>query len=819
MTKLPFGRVNAAALACLDRLVAEWLPGGKLVNGEWQALNPRRADGHTGSFSINTRTGVWADFATDDKGADPVSLYAYLFTSDGQGQACRALAERLGIEIQGANMATPPKTGTPPPEAEPKPEKPRTWWVPVLPAPEDAPALPRAHPVLGLPERVWTYRDAAGQVMGYVYRFRTSEGGKEVLPLVWARHVKSGKTEWRWLSWAEPRPLYGLDRLAARPEATVLLVEGEKCADVGGAELDDLVVVSWPGGGKAVDKIDWSPLHGRKVVQWPDCDAQREPLGKAEKAAGLVPEAKPILPAEKQPGIKAMDRIAVHLSSGQSKLWRMEIPAPGEKPSGWDIADAVEEGLRGAALADFIRARSRVYTPPPPPAESFSAPAQLGAPGCPSEEPGPPENQDDQWRRALLYDRGELKACLANVYDILGNDPIWAGVLAFDEFALRSVKLKPTPYGAEPGEWDQTDDSRTAMWLARKYRFTPSTALVAEAVEVLARANSVHPPRDWLRTLVWDGRPRLATWIARYLGAEQSEFTERVGAWFLMGMVARVMRPGSKFDYCLVLEGEQGKRKSSILAALGGPWFGDTDINLGDKDAMTALQGKWLHEFAELGSLARAEELRQKSFLSRQFDDYRPVYGRRFIRAPRQNVFAGSTNQWEWNKDPTGGRRFWPVEVMVDEIALDSFAAERDQLFAEALSRYEAGERYWPSKAEQKSIFDPVQLKREAAEPLVDALHDWVFEQYDASNHPKPFSAAQALMDGLGLKADKLTRDMSTRIGIALRKLGCGRIEKRNGMTRYWYVPPPKTETTQKSGQVDFTPAQPGMGGPRDCPF
>lgn len=468
------------------------------------------------------------------------------------------------------------------------------------------------------------------------------------------------------------------------------------------------------------------------------------------------------------------------------------------------------EGVTGATL--FKRAMESGWSPP-------KAPRKRAQPGKGEKPAGDGAADAPEWRKSLIFDRGELKACLANVYDILIHDLTWRGVLAFDEFALRTVKLKPTPFGSAAGEWDQTDDSRAAMWLARKYRFTPSTALVAEAVEVAARANTVHPPRDWLRTLTWDKRPRLGTWIARFLGAQQSEYSERVGAWFLMGMIARVMRPGSKFDYCLVLEGDQGKRKSSILAAMGGQWFGDTDINLGDKDSMTALQGKWLHEFAELGSLARSEELRQKSFLSRQFDDYRPVYGRRFIRAPRQNVFAGSTNQWEWNKDPTGGRRFWPIEVAVDEIDLAGFAAERDQLFAEALVRYEAGEHYWPSKAEQKALFDPVQLKREAAEPLVDALHDWVLEQYDPSGNPKPFSAADAIMEGLHLKADKLTRDMSTRIGIALRKLGCTRIEKRNGMVRYWYVPPLKPENKQYSGQVGSPPAQPDMGRPSVCPF
>lgn len=415
-------------------------------------------------------------------------------------------------------------------------------------------------------------------------------------------------------------------------------------------------------------------------------------------------------------------------------------------------------------------------------------------------EPAPPTLDGDApaWRKDLLYDRGDLKPCLANVFDILTHDPAWAGVVAFNEFEQRSAKLKPPPYpGGDLNEWNSVDDSRTAMWLSRCYRFTPSTALVAEAVEVLARANSFHPVRDWLRTLRWDGVHRLEDWMPDFLGVAKTEYAMLVGKWYLLGMVARVMQPGVKFDYCLVLEGPQGRGKSSALAILGGEWFGDTDIDLHNKDSMSALQGKWVYEFAELGSLARTEAMKQKSFLSRQNDEYRPPYGRRYIRVPRQTVFAGSTNEWEWNKDPTGGRRFWPVEA--GDIDLDGLRGARDQLFAEALVLFDQGERFYPSGDEQRRIFDPEQLKRQQAESLVDALHDWVFARFDPSNKPKPFSIAQAAMDGLDLDAGKLTRDMQTRIGIALRKLGCGRIEKRNGSTRYWYTPPERADGTQQA--------------------
>ena len=186
-----------------------------------------------------------------------------------------------------------------------------------MPAPADAPEPPKANVKRGLPERVWCYRAGDGAVLGYVYRFKTSEGGKEVLPLTWCRNDETGEVEWHWMAFPEPRPLYGLDALAARPEATVLLVEGEKCKDVGAEQLGDLVVVTWPGGGKAVKKVDWSPLFGRKVIQWADCDAKREPLSKAEKDALASPEAiaeaqaaKPLLPEADQPGVKTMAQIA-----------------------------------------------------------------------------------------------------------------------------------------------------------------------------------------------------------------------------------------------------------------------------------------------------------------------------------------------------------------------------------------------------------------------------------------------------------------------------------------------------------------------------
>jgi predicted P-loop ATPase len=201
---------------------------------------------------------------------------------------------------------------------------------------------------------------------------------------------------------------------------------------------------------------------------------------------------------------------------------------------------------------------------------------------------------------------------------------------------------------------------------------------------------------------------------------------------------------------------------------------------------MSQLRGKWLHEFQEMGSLIRTEEKRQKSFLSRKVDEFRPSYGRREIRCPRQLAFAGSTNEHQWNKDPTGGRRFWPVKVEAD-INIDGLRAARDQLFAEAYALAMKGERYWPTADEQRELFDPEQLDREQPEAFVSLLHKWLD---DDPTVPEFFPLVLAMTAGLKIEPKAITRDITTRTGIALAKLGCEKVEKRNHPDRFLYKRP-----------------------------
>jgi hypothetical protein len=348
-----------ALLATVDivQVIDAYVPLTK-SGGEFEACCPFHSEA-TPSFKVSPAKQFYHCFGCGAHGSALDFLVQY------RGLDFLDAAAELGAAL-GERSAVPPRSETPPPRSAAR-EKARSPWVPVVPAPADAPPPPAAHYARGRPQKVWTYRDGEGRVLGYVYRFVTSDGGKEVLPVVWARHEDTAATEWHWMTWPEPnRPLYGLDRLAAKPEAVVLLVEGEKCADAGHDELPDFAVVSWPGGGKADGKVDWSPLAGRKVVTWADADAKRVPLTPAERDAGLTKDAKPLLPLEQQPGYQTMARIRERLRSMGCALWDVRLPPLGSQPDGWDIADAVMDGLRGPELVKFLRENTRSAVPQRP---------------------------------------------------------------------------------------------------------------------------------------------------------------------------------------------------------------------------------------------------------------------------------------------------------------------------------------------------------------------------------------------------------------------------------------------------------------------
>jgi predicted P-loop ATPase len=209
-----------------------------------------------------------------------------------------------------------------------------------------------------------------------------------------------------------------------------------------------------------------------------------------------------------------------------------------------------------------------------------------------------------------------------------------------------------------------------------------------------------HPVREYLRELIWDGARRADTLFVDYLGAEDNKYTREVTRKALLGAVARIMAPGCKHDHMLVLVGPQGCRKSTTLAKLGKKWFSDSLYTLTGKDAYEQLQGYWLLELGEMAATRKTELEQIKQFVSKQSDNYRAAYARRTQEHPRQCAFFGSTNDEEFLRDPTGGRRFWPVVVTdIGRTRAENLTDEIiDQVWAEIVIRYSAGEQWYLSE-------------------------------------------------------------------------------------------------------------------------
>ena len=219
-------------------------------------------------------------------------------------------------------------------------------------------------------------------------------------------------------------------------------------------------------------------------------------------------------------------------------------------------------------------------------------------------------------------------------------------------------------------------------------------------------------------------RTRADQWLSRYLGAEPSEYHAAIGRMFLIAMAARVLEPGCKADYVVILQGPQGELKSAACRVLGGEWFSDSMPDIRSKDASQHVRGLWLIELPELSALSRGNVELWKAFITRTTERYRPFYGRRETIEPRQCLFIGTTNRDEYLQDETGNRRFWPVAV--GAIKLDALKRDRAQLFAEAVHRYRAGEQWWPDKEFERSVIAPEQEARFEIDAWEAPIAEWL---------------------------------------------------------------------------------------------
>lgn len=403
------------------------------------------------------------------------------------------------------------------------------------------------------------------------------------------------------------------------------------------------------------------------------------------------------------------------------------------------------------------------------------------------------------WRQSLKYsDEGRLTRDAGNAALWLVNDEHWRGLIAYDEFSGRiawrgdAPELIGLPAPKCGAPLDRQGVTFVQHWLRKNAGPSFGREAVEEAIQVAAFSNRFHPVRDFIRSVPWDGTARVATWLPRYIGTVDDRYHREVGRMWLVSAVARVMAPGCQADYMLVLEGDQGMQKSSALRALFGDWTleGIPDIRDQVRTA-SAIQGRWAIEIAELHQFRGVAIQLVKGFITTCFDRFRGAYQKFERDAPRQCIFAGTTNEDQYLIDPTGARRFWPVKCGKIDIA--GLLDDRAQVWAEALQIYMGGEAvgwdprqrdtwsWWPDSAD-KELCDALREAQEDRHEL-DAWETKILEWLDQTKLDQ-VTTGKVLGDCFSLKPSEWDRSLQTRIGGALRRLGWRVGRRRDGASR-----------------------------------
>lgn len=707
-----FRSVADAALAAAAILLPQWL-GGQRQGHEW--IGERKANGGPGdSWSVNLDTGAFAHFAGEEKGGDLISLYAALNHLN-QGAALEQVARLVGVTDRPVSVLPFKK----PPEA------------PAEPIPLNAPEIPD-HYKNGIASAVYRYGAA------FVIARYDLPDGKQFCPFTW----RAGR--WQAKAYPEPRPLYGASELAKFPDAPVLIVEGEKCADVARATLRAYVVLTWAGGAQAVKKSDWSILSGRDVIVWPDADAA---------------------------GAQAAATLAGILSQSAH---RVRIIAPIGQPEGWDIADAVASGWEAKKITAWASEHIRPV---------FPAPQQALAPPADPESDYPagtaPQSALVSWQDiGLQLDGRQIPhPTLANASAILQRHDYFRGKLWLDSFRGKVYHA----LDGVPKLWTDADSRRVTAWVQQHLQLPKiNLALVQDAVLHAAECHQRNSLTDWLDSLRWDAEPRLDTWLADCLGAERNAYNDAVARNWPISMVARAYQPGCQVDTMPVLEGAMGRGKSRFLEVLAQPWFAAIQIAFGEKDFFQAIQGRWLIEIPDMSGFSRREHTQILATITTREDVYRKSHGRITEEHPRVTVFAATSETDDYLQDTRGRRRYWPLRC--GNIDLDALRSQREQVFAEAVARYRAGAMWYdmPDSADEE------QLSRTSAdlwsEPILHAAEAlWGSQQRTGLDMAV---TSQRLLEEIGVEIYRQTDAEKKRVARIMKDGGWHR--SRSNTQRRW---------------------------------
>jgi predicted P-loop ATPase len=394
----------------------------------------------------------------------------------------------------------------------------------------------------------------------------------------------------------------------------------------------------------------------------------------------------------------------------------------------------------------------------------------------------------DAWKSQLTFNRDrKVEGTLHNLILIMEHDERLAGLWWLND-SSNQVKLSRDPpwRGGSIEEFIDSDAYELAAWLQHpdRYETRCSDEQVLKAVIAVARRYRRHPIREYLSGLQWDGVPRVEMMLVNLFGAADTAYSRRAAQCFMVSAVARVLwfdakQPsvGAQVDFMLILEGEQGKRKSSALRVLfGSQWFVETSESPSGKDFYQVIQGAWGVEIGEMDSFSKADVTSVKTAITRRVDKFRAPYERVPRSYRRECVFVGTTNEHQYLRDPTGGRRFLPARTD-GEVRIDDINAQRDQLWAEAMKLFEDGFAWWqlPDDALEE------QAARYVSDSWEGRVDKWLDMRMDEGRYPSRFkfgtrvdwtTTDEILVHAIGLDPGKHGRAEQQRVAAILKTLG-----------------------------------------------
>lgn len=333
---------------------------------------------------------------------------------------------------------------------------------------------------------------------------------------------------------------------------------------------------------------------------------------------------------------------------------------------------------------------------------------------------------NSDWRSGLIRNKTDnaVKNNLHNVHLILENDAEYSGKIRFNELKqLRSYDVD---------DWNDIMDSELKLFFEEKYHVKTSVDTINHACNLIAKRHSFHPIKEYLNSVQWDGIHRIKSVFTDFLGAKDNLYTQSVAIITFVGCVARVLNAGVKFDTCTTLVGKQGTGKSKFLfkIAVNPEWFTDGVTTFDGKDFYESIKGKWIIELGEGTAFQKSIKERCKQAIASQQDTYREPFARHPTTRKRQCVFFGTTNNYDFLKDETGDRRYYPIDV---NIAKATKSIDKDltpeyvaQLWAEATTLYKSGQSIYIQDSQVLALAEQEQRNHFDESPLQSDIYNFL---------------------------------------------------------------------------------------------